>query len=164
MTRPEEMLGVRLSGLSLGDAPSARGFSPLPLFRLVQRGVARYIGLRAVSSGADIRGHRQVVRHQLHELTLAGSSPVARSRNLTSLVPSPVPGLLLARAGARTRWGREAEQSARALCQRACEGAKRPELRMPKADASPVARPRNLTSLVPSPVPGSLLMGGGASS
>lgn len=30
---------------------------------------------------ADIRGHRQVVRHQLPKLTLAGSSPVARSMN-----------------------------------------------------------------------------------
>ena len=28
------------------------------------------------------RGHRQVVRHQLPKLTLAGSSPVARSRHL----------------------------------------------------------------------------------
>ena len=28
----------------------------------------------------DIRGHRQVVRHQLPKLTSAGSSPVARSR------------------------------------------------------------------------------------
>ena len=34
-----------------------------------------------------ICGHRQVVRHQLPKLTLAGSSPVARSRKSKSTTP-----------------------------------------------------------------------------
>lgn len=32
-------------------------------------------------------GHRQVVRHQLPKLTLAGSSPVARSKKSKSTTP-----------------------------------------------------------------------------
>lgn len=38
--------------------------------------------LFTLQRAAYICGHRQVVRHQLPKLTLAGSSPVARSRNV----------------------------------------------------------------------------------
>ena len=55
-------------------------------------------------------GHRQVVRHQLPKLTLAGSSPVARSRRSKSTTPfgcraffNKVPGLEPARVRALSK-------------------------------------------------------------
>lgn len=55
-------------------------------------------------------GHRQVVRHQLPKLTLAGSSPVARSKKRTSTAPlrcraffNKVPGLEPARVRALSK-------------------------------------------------------------
>lgn len=55
-------------------------------------------------------GHRQVVRHQLPKLTLAGSSPVARSKKSKSTTPfrcraffNKVPGLEPARVRALSK-------------------------------------------------------------
>ena len=45
-------------------------------------------------------GHRQVVRHQLPKLTLAGSSPVARSRDCVTR-RCKVPGFLICAGSAR---------------------------------------------------------------
>ena len=69
---------------------------------LVRRKRARYTSPYADLIGADVCGHRQVVRHQLPKLTSAGSSPVARSSE--SLEPGALPasGSFRERAGART--------------------------------------------------------------
>ena len=52
-----------------------------------------------------ICGHRQVVRHQLPKLTLAGSSPVARSSKKHKHGSVTLPCFLLPSAGTRTRQG-----------------------------------------------------------
>ena len=56
-------------------------------------------------------GHRQVVRHQLPKLTLAGSSPVARSRKKHKHGSVTLPCFLLPSAGTRTRQGASVKQT-----------------------------------------------------
>ena len=58
------------------ESPQLKQASP-PLYRTRQ---PRY-------TSQHTSGHRQVVRHQLPKLTLAGSSPVARSRKSKSTTP-----------------------------------------------------------------------------
>ena len=60
-------------------------------------------------------GHRQVVRHQLPKLTLAGSSPVARSRKMHKHGSATLPCFLLPSAGTRTRQGASVKQT-RSVC------------------------------------------------
>lgn len=61
-----------------------------------------------------ICGHRQVVRHQLPKLTLAGSSPVARSSKKHKHGSVTLPCFLLPSAGTRTRQGANAKRLWRA--------------------------------------------------
>ena len=56
-------------------------------------------------------GHRQVVRHQLPKLTLAGSSPVARSSKKHKHGSVTLPCFLLPSAGTRTRQGASVKQT-----------------------------------------------------
>ena len=60
-------------------------------------------------------GHRQVVRHQLPKLTLAGSSPVARSSKKHKHGSVTLPCFLLPSAGTRTRQGASVKQT-RSVC------------------------------------------------
>ena len=60
-------------------------------------------------------GHRQVVRHQLPKLTLAGSSPVARSSKKHKHGSVTLPCFLLLSAGTRTRQGASVKQT-RSVC------------------------------------------------
>ena len=60
-------------------------------------------------------GHRQVVRHQLPKLTLAGSSPVARSSKKRKHGSVTLPCFLLPSAGTRTRQGASVKQT-RSVC------------------------------------------------
>ena len=62
-----------------------------------------------------ICGHRQVVRHQLPKLTLAGSSPVARSSKKHKHDSVTLPCFLLLSAGTRTRQGASVKQT-RSVC------------------------------------------------
>ena len=62
-----------------------------------------------------ICGHRQVVRHQLPKLTLAGSSPVARSSKKHKHGSVTLPCFLLPGAGTRTRQGASVKQT-RSVC------------------------------------------------
>ncbi len=62
-----------------------------------------------------ICGHRQVVRHQLPKLTLAGSSPVARSSKKHKHGSVTLPCFLLPSAGTRTRQGASVKQT-RSVC------------------------------------------------
>ena len=116
----------------------SRTIHPAVLF-----GVARSaILLPTLIRSAYICGHRQVVRHQLPKLTLAGSSPVARSRNFKApaTVPFPFPG---PSRGLEPDGVARLRESAR-VPQRAREGAAGPRsMRAPQARASPVARSRN---------------------
>lgn len=79
--------------------PISCGSCPFPPRCLVRRKRARYT--IPCAEAARIRGHRQVVRHQLPKLTLAGSSPVARSRTLTA--PETVPFFIARRSRPRRR-------------------------------------------------------------
>ena len=60
-------------------------------------------------------GHRQVVRHQLPKLTLAGSNPVARSSKKHKHGSVTLPCFLLPSAGIRTRQGASVKQT-RSVC------------------------------------------------
>lgn len=71
-----------------------------------------------------ICGHRQVVRHQLPKLTLAGSSPVARSSKKHKHGSVTLPCFLLPSAGTRTRQGASVKQT-RSVCSEQHEGADR---------------------------------------
>ncbi len=82
------------------DSPQLKQAST-PLYRTRQR---RY-------TIPHICGHRQVVRHQLPKLTLAGSSPVARSSKKHKHGSVTLPCFLLPSAGARTRQGASVKQT-----------------------------------------------------
>ena len=86
------------------DSPQLKQAST-PLYRTRQR---RY-------TIPGICGHRQVVRHQLPKLTLAGSSPVARSSKKHKHGSVTLPCFLLPSAGARTRQGASVKQT-RSVC------------------------------------------------
>ena len=81
-TRPfSDLLLVRLTGARVGEDTGGQGRARLgwemKSCRLRWCGIYLTNGQRWLS----FCGHRQVVRHQLPKLTLAGSSPVARSRD-----------------------------------------------------------------------------------
>ena len=95
-----------------GDSPQLKQASP-PLYQTRQ---PRY-------TSQHTSGHRQVVRHQLPKLTLAGSSPVARSRKMHKHGSATLPCFLLPSAGTRTRQGASVKQT-RSVCS---EQAKAPE-------------------------------------
>ena len=86
------------------DSPQLKQASP-PLYRTRQ---PRY-------TIPHICGHRQVVRHQLPKLTLAGSSPVARSSKKHKHGSVTLPCFLLPSAGTRTRQGASVKQT-RSVC------------------------------------------------
>ena len=82
------------------ESPQLKQASP-PLYRTRQ---PRY-------TIPHICGHRQVVRHQLPKLTLAGSSPVARSSKKHKHGSVTLPCFLLPSAGTRTRQGASVKQT-----------------------------------------------------
>ena len=86
------------------DSPQLKQASP-PLYQTRQ---PRY-------TSQHTSGHRQVVRHQLPKLTLAGSSPVARSRKMHKHGSATLPCFLLPSAGTRTRQGASVKQT-RSVC------------------------------------------------
>ena len=102
--------------------------------------LARVILLRTPFA-ADIRGHRQVVRHQLPKLTLAGSSPVARSMNERG--PSNGALLCLGTLHGLEPRGRETEEM-REHFPASVRGCEAPEAADSRSEyASPVARSMN---------------------
>ena len=86
------------------DSPQLKQASP-PLYQTRQ---PRY-------TSQHTSGHRQVVRHQLPKLTLAGSSPVARSSKKHKHGSVTLPCFLLPSAGTRTRQGASVKQT-RSVC------------------------------------------------
>ena len=126
----------------------SRTIHPAVLF-----GVARSaILLLTLIRSAYICGHRQVVRHQLPKLTLAGSSPVARSRNFKAPATVPFPFTGPSRGLEPDGVARLRERAS--VPQRAREGAAGPRsMRAPQARASPVARSRNFKAPATVPFP-----------
>ena len=102
------------------DSPQLKQASP-PLYQTRQ---PRY-------TSQHTSGHRQVVRHQLPKLTLAGSSPVARSKKSKITTPfrcraffNKAPGLEPDRVRASSK--REAFVASRRRCRKAPEAGARP--------------------------------------